>query len=177
MVIIAHSAVQSGSRVNKRFMEELIKNDHILVHDLYGAYPQGDINVQQEQLLLSEYDRIIFQFPFWWYSSPALLKQWFDQVLTFGWAFGPGGDKLHGKEWGFAITAGSPPESYGREGYNRYTIEELTRPFEATANLVGAVCLPVFAITGALNLTDDELEQAAEQYLDYVTRSGSYAAV
>ena len=28
---------------------------------------------------------------FWWYSSPPLLKLWFDEVLTFGWAYGPGG--------------------------------------------------------------------------------------
>ncbi|GAL26611.1 NAD(P)H oxidoreductase YRKL [Vibrio variabilis] len=39
-------------------------------------------------------DVIVLQFPFYWYSMPALLKKWMDDVFSFNFAYGPEGDKL-----------------------------------------------------------------------------------
>ncbi len=33
-------------------------------------------------------DIIIFQFPLWWSSVPAILKGWFDKVLIYGGIYG-----------------------------------------------------------------------------------------
>ena len=55
---------------------------------MYDLYPDFKIDVAEEQKHLAAADRIILQFPFYWYSTPALLKQWQDDVLTYGWAFG-----------------------------------------------------------------------------------------
>lgn len=76
------------------------KQEGVTVHRVYEAYPEEKIDVATEQKLLTEHDRIVLQFPFYWYSSPSLLKQWEDDVLTYGWALGNKGDKLHGRELG-----------------------------------------------------------------------------
>jgi putative NADPH-quinone reductase len=60
--------------------------------------------VESEQRLLSEHDRVIFQFPWYWYSSPAMIKAYQDEVFTYNFAYGSKGDKLSGKEFKIATT-------------------------------------------------------------------------
>ena len=48
---------------------------------------------EREQELLLEHDVIVFQHPFYWYSTPAILKEWQDLVLEHGWAYGDGGTR------------------------------------------------------------------------------------
>lgn len=93
LVLIAHPHIES-SRVNKKWKESALNQTDLTVHDLYETYCDQPIDVKVEQQLLLAHDRIVFQFPLYWYSSPPLLKQWFDEVFTFGWAHGPGGTKL-----------------------------------------------------------------------------------
>lgn len=170
LAIIVHPNLNDGSVVNNRLKDILTEAENVTIHDLYAAYPNGDIDVNREQQLLAEHDRVILQFPFWWYSSPSLLKKWTDEVLTFGWAYGPGGDKLFGKELGLAITTGSIEQSYRSDGYNRFTMEEMTRPFQATCQLIGMKFLPIFSIHDALHLVEEELDKAAHRYLEYTAK-------
>ncbi len=67
------------------------------------------INVKREQALLSEHDIIVFQHPFYWYSCPAIMKEWMDLVLEYGYAYGPEAHALNGKQWLSAITTGGAP--------------------------------------------------------------------
>lgn len=171
MIIAVHPLLNDGSRINRKLVEAARQAGDLTVHDLYAEYPDEKINVEREQELLLAHDRIIFQFPFWWYSAPALLKKWTDEVLTFGWAYGPGGDKLAGKECMLAITTGSSAEAYGPEGYNRFTVEELTRPYQVGFGLVGFKLLPAFVIHGAQQMEDEEAERLAGEYVRYVSRT------
>ena len=98
---------------------------------LYDLYPDGRIDVVAEQAALTAVDRIVLQFPMYWYSSPALLKQWQDDVLTYGWAYGSTGRALAGKELLVAVSTGA--DSYGRG--DSYSVNELLLPFQATADL------------------------------------------
>lgn len=54
-----------------------------------SAYAEGQLptEVQIEQQKLRDADLIIFQFPLWWYSVPAMLKGWFDRVFASGFGF------------------------------------------------------------------------------------------
>ncbi len=115
MVIIAHPQL-NHSRANQTWILELKKHANIDVRDLYQEYPDWKIDREREQQLLLQYDRVVFQFPFYWYSSPPLLKKWFDDVLTYGWAFGPGGDHLKGKEFIVATTTGGTESGYRSGG-------------------------------------------------------------
>lgn len=67
-----------------------------------------------------------------------------------------------------ALSAASVEENYQHDGRNRYTIEELLRPFEATGLLIGVKLLPYFVQYGAGVLTDEQLEQSAQKYVQAV---------
>lgn len=159
--------------VFKRWTEEIRKHQedkHITVHDLYATYPDGNIDISKEQALLLAHDRIVFQFPFYWYNTPALLKQWQDVVLTYGWAYGFSGDKLHGKEFILAISIGGPKDSYQVGGYNNYTINELTRPLQAMTNLTGMKMLKTFQLHRTVSITDQQIDASAKDYIEHITQ-------
>lgn len=107
------------------------------VRRLDTLYPDYQIDTEAEQAALREADVIVLQFPFYWYSCPALLKKWMDDVMTFNFAYGPEGDKLKGKDFMLSFTVGGPEESYDPLGYNHFTIEQFLFPFQQTAYLAG----------------------------------------
>lgn len=133
LVIIIHPDLEK-SVVNKRWKEELRKYpDNYTLHDLYEVYPDEEIDIAREQRLIESHDNVVFQFPLYWFSSPPLLKKWFDEVLTYGWAYGSkSGYNVGGKKVALAISAGIDEEGYSENGIYRYTLEELTRPFQLT---------------------------------------------
>lgn len=161
LVIAVHPNME-GSLVNKTWVNRLREEEGMTVHDLYAAYPDGKIDVDREQQLMIEYDRIVFQFPLYWYSSPALLKEWQDVVLTYGWAYGSEGTKLHGKEMILAISTGGPEGAYQAGGYNNYSLNELLKPFQATANLTGMRYLPIFKTQGVGTMNEEQIKASAE---------------
>lgn len=135
------------------------------MNDLYEWYPKFHINVAREQALLLEHDVIIFQHPFYWYSSPAILKQWQDLVLEYGFAYGKSGTRLSGKLFLTAISTGGPISAYQRSGYNHFSVRELLAPFEQTARLCGMTYLPPFVVPGVLWMEDEnELTAYASSY-------------
>ena len=79
LVLFAHPAFHK-SKVNKVLVDGLDKIGHVTFHDLYEEYPESDIDVKREQKLLKQHDVIILHFPFFWYSTPAILKEWQDLV-------------------------------------------------------------------------------------------------
>jgi len=163
LILFAHPALEQ-SRVNRRLIQAVRDLEHVHVHDLYEVYPDFHIDVRAEQRLLLNHDVIVFQHPFYWYSSPALLKQWQDVVLEHGFAYGHEGTALRGKRLLSAITTGGGSQAYGREGRNYFTIRELLAPFEQTANLCGMEYLPPFMVQGTHTLTKATLNAHLEDY-------------
>jgi glutathione-regulated potassium-efflux system ancillary protein KefG len=169
LILFAHPALQK-SRVNRRLIRAVQDLDNVTINDLYEEYPEFDIRVQREQELLLSHDIIVFQHPFYWYSSPAILKQWEDLVLEFGFAYGPGGTQLKGKLFLTSITTGGSISSYGREGGNHYSIREFLAPFEQTAKLCGMIYLPPYVIPGSLAFKESEIVVQAERYRQMIER-------
>ncbi|HSZ72059.1 MAG TPA: NAD(P)H-dependent oxidoreductase [Cytophagaceae bacterium] len=163
LVLFAHPKYEK-SRANNALVKNIPKNPFITFHDLYEKYPDFNIDIEHEQKLLAEHQIIVWHHPFYWYSAPALLKQWIDIVLDFGWAYGPGGDALKGKLIFNTITSGGPREVYATEGYNRYTVNELLAPFNQTARLCKMTYLPPFALQGTHRLSMEDIEQKAKAY-------------
>jgi glutathione-regulated potassium-efflux system ancillary protein KefG len=154
LILFAHPAIHK-SRVNHLLLSSVQSLAGVTVNDLYESYPHFYINIAREQALLLEHDVIIFQHPFYWYSSPAILKQWQDLVLEYGFAYGKNGTRLHGKLFLTAISTGGPYSAYQRTGHNYFTIRELLAPFEQTARLCGMTYLPPFVVPGVLWMEDD----------------------
>jgi glutathione-regulated potassium-efflux system ancillary protein KefG len=164
LVLFAHPALQK-SRINRQLIAAIRDLENVTINDLYEEYPDFYINVKREQRLLIDHDIIIFQHPFYWYGSPAILKQWEDLVLEFGFAYGPGGTNLQHKLVLSAITTGGPMSAYQRDGYNYFTIRELLTPFEQTARFCGMVYLPPFVVSGALRMRDKaEISEYSASY-------------
>jgi glutathione-regulated potassium-efflux system ancillary protein KefG len=104
------------------------------------------------------------QHPFYWYSAPALVKEWLDLVLEHGWAYGKGGAALKGKIMFNAVTTGGGDDAYRKDGYNRFTMRELLTPFDQTAYLCGMTYLAPFVVHGALRLAGEATGPAVAAY-------------
>jgi glutathione-regulated potassium-efflux system ancillary protein KefG len=154
LILFAHPALEK-SRVNLRLAEAVRGLPGVTFHDLYEAYPHFHIDVKREQKLLLSHDVIVMQHPFYWYSSPALLKEWQDLVLEYGFAYGQGGEALKGKALMNAITTGGPREAYAAEGYNRFTIRQFLAPFDQTARLCNMAYLAPFVVHRSLMILED----------------------
>ena len=163
LVLFAHPALEK-SRVHRHMVAAVPQVDGITFHDLYEAYPRMDVDVDREQRLLLEHDVVVFQFPFYWYSTPPLLKQWQDLVLVHGWAYGSTGTALEGKALLCAVSTGGREEAYHPEGYNRFTVRQLMAPLERTAKLCGMRFLPPWVVYGTHRLGDEGLALAARGY-------------
>ena len=163
LILFAHPALEK-SRVHRRLVEAVRALPDVTFNDLYQHYPDMDIDVAREQQLLAKHDVIVMQHPFYWYSTPALIKEWEDLVLEHGWAYGRGGTALRGKTLLTATTTGGREEAYGRNGHNRYTIREFLAPIERTAVLCGMTYLPPFVIHGTHSLDDEDIARHAGHY-------------
>jgi glutathione-regulated potassium-efflux system ancillary protein KefG len=167
LIEFAHPALER-SRVHARLLAHLPSRPGLTLNDLYEHYPDFDVDVRREQALLVEHDLIVFQHPFFWYSTPPLLKQWEDLVLEHGWAYGRSGNALRGKHAMHIITAGGREEAYQHEGYNRFTMRELLAPLEQTAVLCGMTWVPPYVVHGTHRLTEAQIEDEARRYGELV---------
>lgn len=163
LILFAHPAFQK-SRVNKLLIKDIHKMEGITLHDLYQNYPEMDIDVNHEQKMLERHDIIIFHHPFFWYSIPAMLKEWQDLVLTHGWAYGSEGNALNGKLFLNVISTGGGKEAYCERGYNKFTIRQLISPIEQTANLCRMIFLPPFVVHGTHSITEEEVLRYQHEY-------------
>jgi glutathione-regulated potassium-efflux system ancillary protein KefG len=153
LILFAHPALEK-SRINRQLITAVDNIPGITVHDLYETYPHFDINVSHEQALLLNHDIVVFQHPFYWYSSPAILKEWQDLVLEHGFAYGHEGTALVGKKFLSAITTGGGEDAYQPSGHNRFPLRSFLLPFEQTAYLCGMDYLPPFVIHGTHQIRD-----------------------
>ena len=138
LVIVAHPSLEQ-SRVNRVLKGAARRSAgaNVEVRDLYALYPDYLIDVAEEQALLAKARLVVWQHPIHWYSMPPLMKLWLDDVLAFGWAYGPGGTALRGKDLWLVATTGGPEESYRPDSYNRYFFDAFLPPYEQTATLCG----------------------------------------
>ncbi|MGF1448777.1 MAG: NAD(P)H-dependent oxidoreductase [Opitutales bacterium] len=163
LICFAHPAFER-SRANRALLEAVRVVDGVRVHDLYEAYPDFVIDVPAEQARMEAHEAIVFQFPFFWYSTPAILKEWQDLVLEHGWAYGSDATALRGKRFLCALTTGGGVGSYGPSGGNRYSVPELLRPLEQTARLCGMEPLEPFIVYETHSLSDAQLAAEAQRY-------------
>lgn len=147
LILFAHPAFEK-SRVHSQLLAAIRGMQGVTVHDLYEVYPDLNIDVRQEQGLLLQHDIILFQHPFYWYSAPAMLKQWQDLVLEHGWAYGRTGTALRGKRITNVLSAGAMETAYQPEGWHRYPLTDFLLPFRQTAALCNMQYLDPFIVYG-----------------------------
>jgi glutathione-regulated potassium-efflux system ancillary protein KefF len=163
LVLAAHPNWRD-SHVNRRMLEAARGMPGTRVQDLYGLYPDFDIDVAAEQELAAAAQLIVLLHPIQWYSMPPLQKLWFDEVLTYGWAYGHLGTALQGKDLWLVATTGGPETSYHPQSYNRYFFDAFMPPYEQTAALCGMRFLPPLVLHGARRATEEQIAHHLEVF-------------
>ena len=136
LIISGHPNLQQ-STANRMILDELADRlPQAQIRRLDALYPDYRIDVDAEQQTLLNADVIVWQFPFFWYSLPALPKKWLDDVFTHGFAYGSGA-RLGGKRLIVSFTTGSPAEAYAEGQAMNYAIEAFIPPLRQTALLCG----------------------------------------
>src|SRR5207344_894778 len=169
LVIVAHPELDQ-SRANRRLLQAAralqrkSPPGRLAVRDLYALFPDYLIDIAVEQAALKAAKLVVWQQPIRWYSMPPLLKLWLDDVLTFGWAYGPDGNALRGKDLWLVASTGGPEDSYRPDSYNRYFFDAFLPPYEQTAMLCGMRFVPPLLLHGAHRVGEAELQSHSRLY-------------
>lgn len=152
MVLMAHNDIDN-STLNKRIKFELENQENIIYKDLASLYENFKIDVKKEQKDLEDINKIVFQFPMYWYSAPAILKRWVDEVLAYGYSYeiDESGEfqalALKDKEFQMIVTMGANEESFN--GEDRLSVKECLNSYSYTVKMLGMKELEPFLIYGA----------------------------
>jgi glutathione-regulated potassium-efflux system ancillary protein KefF len=166
LVLAAHPQLEH-SRVNVQLMRAAAASalaDRVAVRDLYALYPDYLIDTAAEQRALAAAQLVVWLQPLHWYGMTPLLKLWVDEVFAFGWAYGPGGRALQGKDLWLVASTGGSEASYRPQGDNRHFFDAFLPPYEQTAALVGMRFLPPLLLHGAHRVSQGELDAHAEVF-------------
>lgn len=163
VLIFAHP-YPDRSRANRLLLDCVSDLPNVEVRELYRLYPDFSIDVEAEQAALLRAQLVIWQGPMYWYSVPALLKHWFEKVLSLGWAYGPGGQALHGIRCLWAVTTGAPADAFSDEGFHAFPVEAFFPPLQQTAQFCGMHWRTPFVVHAAHRISADELAEAGLQY-------------
>lgn len=163
LVLQAHP-YPDRSHANRALGRAITGLPGVEIRSLYDLYPDFAIDVEDEQRALAACSVVVWQHPLYWYTAPALLKLWFEKVLTLGWAYGRGGDALHGKRCLWVTTAGAGAAAYTPEGMHQHTFDAFVPVMRQTAQFCGMTWLDPIILHGASSMKPLELEAAGARY-------------
>ncbi len=158
---------------NPDYLKQQVEEMH--ASEVNGFAP----DVQGEMEKMQWCDLMIWQFPLWWFSMPAILKGWVDRVLAMGRAYGQGRfyEKgiFRGKRAMLSVTTGGIAEAFG-EKYNpnqalqgghgfHGNISAILRPIQrGILHFTGFDVLRPHIVYGPIRLTDEQRRQCLEAY-------------
>jgi len=165
LIVVSHPEISNSQM--QQFLLQGAKLQDVTWHHVEEL---TEINVEKEQKLLKNNDRIIFQFPLYWYAAPSGLKHWEDKVLTRNFIYGDGDDNLSDKEFGIVVSTGMPLKEFQRGGSENITIDETMAPYNAIADRAKMKVLPTFVISQFQYLDDNQQMQTLIDYQRYLTQ-------
>ncbi|MDO1605338.1 NAD(P)H-dependent oxidoreductase [Lactobacillus sp. YT155] len=161
LVIVSHPQIDESGTQN--FLKASFpQSDEVAWHEL-----SADFKVDEERQLLLDYQRIIFQFPLYWYSMPALFKKWVDEVFDGDFVFA-GETPLANKELGLVVSTGIAQKQFQAGNGEAFTISEMLRPFEMMANKLGMNYLVPLMIYQFEYYTNEQKQGLVVEYQQYL---------
>ena len=136
------------------------------MHATSGGLFDPALKAEMDKLVWA--DMVIFQFPLWWFSLPAILKGWVDRVFAMGFAYGLQqsyeSGVFRGKRSMLAFTTGGPARVYQPGGRNGGMDELILHIQRGMLYFVGMEVLPPFIAYGASRCTPEERAAYLEAY-------------
>ena len=160
LVIVSHPYPEKSVAISKLSQIAATVPDVTVRHleSLYGN-DVSKFDIAAEQSAADEADRIVFMFPVHWFNLTPMLKAYLNEVWTYGWAFGPEGKALSGKEMLVVTTAGASQFTYSAEGLIESSIDAVLTPMKASALYVGMNYSQPLAFFDAMGASPEKLEE------------------
>lgn len=152
---------------NKEFFKYQLEQVNAFNNNLFTE------EVRQEMEKFLKADLVIFNFPLWWFSVPAILKGWVDRVFAMGFAYGAGkgvydSGAFKNKKAFCCLTTGGPEVAYGPTGKNGNLETILYHINHGMLYFVGMQTLPPFVGFSPARITDEERKLLLENYKVYL---------
>lgn len=158
LVVCGHTDLKN-SVANKAILENLRKEfPSAEIDELITLYPDYKFDVRAEQDKLVKADVIVLQFPFFWYNCPSIMRKWFEDVLSYGFAYGSNGKALAGKKLLVSLTLGAPADMYQHDASQKFEIGEFMPSFMQLANLC-SMQWSGFVCSGGYQFTAEEAKK------------------
>jgi glutathione-regulated potassium-efflux system ancillary protein KefF len=145
------------------------------IESLYGSDLNG-FDIAAEQQAHEEADRIVYLFPIHWFNLTPMLKAYLNQVWSYGWAFGPNGQALKGKQMQVVVSAGATEFTYSSEGLIHSTMNEVLTPMKASAHYVGMDYLSPLAFYSAMGVSEETLKGFIDRFAECLAKPLASAA-
>lgn len=142
LILSAHPEIEKSSKACIAMLRIAQSIKNVKVVDIYKT----PLTVESYFEDVKNADVLVFQFPFWWGSAPAMLKSWLDTFML-GFLENPG---MKGKSLLIATTTGVAEEEYHPGGAEQFTVDEILRPYQVTAIYCGMTYLKPFVIYGTM---------------------------
>lgn len=170
LVLIAHPTVDDSP--TQSFLKASGQHlAHVHYRLLDQLYPTGTIDVAAERAALAQADQVIFQFPLYWYSAPASLKQWLDQVLQT--RLEENIPNLAPKTLGLVVSLGTPEKAFVAGGTEGFTLSEILRPYQALAQKLKMTYRVPLVISQFNYLTEAQKMALLITYQQYLTMTAT----
>ena len=158
LAIVSHPYAEQSQAIKALEQAAQISSDVTVrnLESLYGSDVAG-FDVAAEQQAYAGVDRVVYLFPIHWFNLTPMLKAYLNQVWTYGWAFGPNGTALKGKEMLVVVTAGAKKHTYSAEGLIESSMDDVLTPMKASALYVGMTFAAPLAFYEAMGVGKDAL--------------------
>lgn len=157
---VAHPNIQSSSS-QQFLMQTGQQYSKVQYINLSAIMPQ--LNVTDEVVRLMSADKIIFQFPLYWYQAPEVLFEFINKVFSVL----PTNALVH-KYFSLVVVVGGKAAHYQAGGREGRTLSELLSNFEVLARHFKCIYLPMFVVHQFKYMNEQQKAQLMWRYLFYL---------
>ena len=178
LLIVSHPYPEQ-SQVIQALQQTAASLPNVTVRNLETLYGHDTtaFDVAAEQQAHEGVERVVYLFPIHWFNLTPMLKAYLNQVWSYGWAFGPEGHALRGKQMQVVVSAGATAHTYSAAGLIQSTVQEVLTPMKASALYVGMSYAEPLAFYEAMGASADKLAQFEQALLACLSAPQTAATV